>query len=177
MQAEGREWVKLFSKDAIKQFDYVFTDSMTIVDDNGKRMRLWIPQEVGEIKDKEAFMEMLVDRAVKILSTEPIDIYVNPTFLPDQISSEYDKLWTDERMQKVINTAAKNGVAIEINGRLKLPSLKFIQLAKKAGCKFTMGTNNADRNIGDLNYCFQMIKEAGLKWQDFWLPTLKKNKI
>ena len=177
MQAEGREWVKLFSKDAIKQFDYVFTDSMTIVDDNGKRMRLWIPQEVGEIKDKEAFMEMLVDRAVKILSTEPIDIYVNPTFLPDQISSEYDKLWTEERMQKVINAAAKNGIAIEINGRLKLPSLKFIKLAKKTGCKFTMGTNNADRNIGDLNYCFQMIKEAGLKWQDFWLPTLKKNKI
>jgi len=40
MQAEGREWVKMFSKEAIAKFDYVFTDSMTFTDDNGRRMRL-----------------------------------------------------------------------------------------------------------------------------------------
>ncbi|MGC8830658.1 MAG: family 16 glycoside hydrolase [Verrucomicrobiia bacterium] len=174
MQAEGREWVNLFSKEAIKQFDYVFTDAMTIVDNTGRRMRLWIPEEVGEIKDKEAFMEMLVDRTVKILSSEPIDIYVNPTYLPEQIASDYDRLWTEDRMQRVINAAAKNGIAIEINSRLKLPSIKFLKLAKAAGCKFTFGTNNSDKNIGDLQYCFQAIKELNLKWQDLWLPTLKK---
>ena len=56
MQAEGREWVNLFSKEAIAKFDYVFTDAMTFTDDNGKRMRLWIEEEVGEIMDKERFM-------------------------------------------------------------------------------------------------------------------------
>ncbi|MCX7872408.1 MAG: DUF1080 domain-containing protein [Verrucomicrobiae bacterium] len=174
MQAEGREWVNLFSKDAIKKFDYVFTDAMTIFDNNGKRMRLWIPEEVGEIKNKEAFMEMLVEKTVQILNTEPIDIYVNPTYLPDQIAKDYDVLWTEQRMQKVISAAAKNKIAIEINSRLKLPSPKFLKLAKEAGCKFTFGTNNADRNIGDLEYCFQMVKELGLKWQDIWVPTLKE---
>lgn len=173
MQAEGREWVKLFSKETIKKFDYVFTDAMTIVDNNGKRMRLWIPEEVGKITNKEAFMEMLVERTVKILNTEPIDIYVNPTYLPEQIAKDYDTLWTEERMRKVIDAAAKNKIAIEINSRLKLPSPKFLKLAKEAGCKFTFGTNNADKNIGDLQYCFQVIKELNLKWQDFWLPTLK----
>ena len=86
MQAEGREWVTMFSPETIAKFDYVFTDSMTWTNDRGKRMRLWIPNEV-EIGDKQAFMDMLVERAVGILTNEPIDIYVNPTFLPEVIAS------------------------------------------------------------------------------------------
>ena len=43
MQAEGREWPTLFSKEAIAKFDYIFSDAMTIVDHRGKRARLWMP--------------------------------------------------------------------------------------------------------------------------------------
>lgn len=174
MQAEGREWVHLFSKAAISRFDYVFTDAMTIFDDQGRRMRLWMPNEVPEIKDRQVFMEMLVDRTVKILETEPINVYVNPTFLPSQIAAEYDLLWTPARMRKVIAAAAAHRIAIEINSRYRLPSLAFIKLAKAAGCKFTFGTNNADRDIGRLDYAFQMANEAALKWQDIWVPTPKE---
>jgi hypothetical protein len=171
MQAEGREWVNMFSKAAISKFDYVFSDSMTIFDNTGRRMRLWIPNEVPEIKDKQSFMDMLVDRTVKILSSEPINIYVNPTFLPDQIAREYDQLWTEERMKKVVAAAAKHGIAIEINSRYRLPGPAFLKLAKAAGCKFTFGTNNGDRDVGRLDYCFQMVKETGLQWQDIWVPA------
>lgn len=171
MQAEGREWVHMFSEATRKRFDYVFTDAMTIVDDQGRRMRLWIPQEVPEITDKQAFMDMLVDRTVKILSTEPIDIYVNPTYLPAQIAGEYDALWTEPRMRKVVAAAAAHQVAIEINSKARLPSPAFLKLAKAAGCKFTFGTNNTDSDIGRLDYCFEMIRELGLQWQDIWLPA------
>ncbi len=174
MQAEGREWLKLFSKEAISKFDYVFTDSMTIFDDQGRRMRLWMPNEVPEIQDKEAFMDMLVDRTVKILSTEPINIYVNPTFLPASIAAEYDRLWTEGRMKKVVAAAAEHGIAIEINSRYKLPSPAFLKLAKAAGCKFTFGTNNGDRDVGRLDYSFQMVREIGLKWEDIWVPAVKR---
>ena len=149
MQAEGREWVRLFSKEAIARFDYVFTDAMTFTDDAGKRTRLWIKEEVA-VHDKQAFMDMLVDRIVAILSHEPVDIYVNPTFLPECIAQEHDALWTKERIRKVIEAAAKNGVAIEINPRYRIPSPAFIKMAKSAGIKFSFGTNNADQNIGDL---------------------------
>ena len=44
MQAEGREWLDLFSKENRDRFDYVFTDAMTWTNDNGKRMRLWLPE-------------------------------------------------------------------------------------------------------------------------------------
>jgi len=170
MQAEGREWVKMFSKETVAKFDYVFTDAMTFTDDAGKRMRLWINQEVGEIPDKQAFMEVLVNRTLSVLNKEPIDIYVNPTFLPAAMAADYDQLWTPERMQKVIAAARKNDVAMEINNRYRLPSPAFLKAAKKAGVKFSCGTNNSDARIGRNEYCVEMIKECGLVWQDFFVP-------
>jgi hypothetical protein len=170
MQGEGREWVKLFSKQTIAKFDYAFTDAMTFTDDSGKRMRLWINEEVGEIPDHEAFMEMYVDRILGVLNNEPIDIYVNPTFLPEVIAADYDRLWTTERMRKVIDAAKRNDVAIEINNRYRLPSAAFIKAAKKAGVKFSFGTNNGERDLGRLEYCVDMVKKCGLVWQDIFVP-------
>jgi hypothetical protein len=171
MQAEGREWRQMFSRRVAALFDYVFTDSMTWSDDNGKRMRLWIPEEVGTIADPQAFMDMLVRRAVGILEQEPIDIYVNPTFLPDSIAKDYDRLWTEERMEKVIRAAAKNQIAIEMNDRYKIPSAAFIRRAKEAGCKFTFGTNNTSpKDLGRSEYGLRMIDECKLEWQDFFVP-------
>jgi Domain of Unknown Function (DUF1080) len=169
LQGEGREWMTLASPESVAKFDYCFTDAMTFTDDNGKRMRIWINEELGEIKDKQAFMEMYVKRIVGVMH-EPIDIYANATFLPDQIAGEYDALWTLERMQKVIDAAVKNDVAIEINNRYKIPSAAFIKAAKAAGAKFSFGTNNADANLGRLEYPIQMVKQCGLAWQDIFVP-------
>lgn len=170
MQAEGREWVGMFSPRTLAKFDYLFTDAMTFSDDHGRRMRLWIPPEVGEIADPEAFMELLVKRLLGILNREPIDIYVNPTFLPDVIARDYDRLWTPERMDKVIAAAVRNDIAIEINNRYRLPGPAFLKRAKAAGAKFSFGTNNGDRNIGRLEYPLQMVRELGLDWQDIFVP-------
>jgi hypothetical protein len=169
MQAEGREWPKLFSPAVLARFDYIFTDAMTIFDHRGKRTRLWINEEV-EIPDKEAFMDHLVETIVKILNEEPVDIYVNPTFLPDVIVKEYDALWTPQRMQRVVDAAKKNGVAIELNSRYRIPSLAFVKLAKKASLKFTLGINNTDPALGKAEYGLEMIKACGLTSKDFWMP-------
>jgi hypothetical protein len=171
MQAEGREWTQMFSRETAALFDYVFTDSMTWSDNNGKRMRLWMPGEVGTISDAQAFMDLLVERTVGILEQEPVDIYVNPTFIPDSIAKDYDTLWTEPRMAKVAQAAAKNGIAIELNNRYNLPHAAFVRLAKQAGCKFTFGTNNT--GAADLRRCehgLRMIEECKLGWQDFWAP-------
>jgi hypothetical protein len=171
MQAEGREWVTMFSKETVKQFDYVFTDSMTWTDNRGRRMRTWMPNEVGTISDPQEFMDTLVDRAVGILETERVNIYANPTFLPDAIAKDYETLWTDKRRKRVIAAAVKNGVAIEINNRYKLPSKSYIQMAKAAGAKFTFGTNNTGpRDLGRCEYGLQMIEECKLDAKDFWTP-------
>jgi hypothetical protein len=109
MQAEGREWTQMFSRSAAALFDYVFTDSMTWTDNRGRRMRLWIPAEVGAIADVQEFMDTLVERTVGILEREPVDIYVNPTFLPDVVAGDYERLWTDERVRRVVTAPRRTG--------------------------------------------------------------------
>ena len=169
MQAEGREWVDIFSMESIKKFDYVFTDAMTFTDKKGRRNRIWMPKETF-IDDEEQFMDDLVETIVTIMNNEPIDIYVNSTFLPDQMAGRYDHFWTPERMDRVINAARENNIAIEINNRYEIPSASFIKRAKKAGVKFTVGTNNADENFSGAEYARSMISECRLNEKDFWLP-------
>jgi hypothetical protein len=171
MQAEGREWVSMFSKDTRALFDYVFTDAMTWTSPAGKRMRLWMPEEVEIGPDAEAFMDLLVSKIVGILETEPIDVYANPTFLPAVIAARYDALWTEARMAKVVDAAVKSGVAIEINGRYKIPSERFLRLAKAKGAKFTFGTNNTGAaDFGDWSYPLAMQKALALTWKDMFVP-------
>lgn len=170
-QAEGREWVRLFTRQTLERFDYIFTDSMTWTDDEGRRMRLWIDSEVPPIADAQKFMDMLVDRTVKIVTDEPIDIYVNPTYLPNQISSRYDELWTPERMTRVITALRANGVAMEINNRYRIPSEAFIRRARAAGVKLACGTNNTGpADLGRMEYCVRMIRDLDLTPADMFTP-------
>jgi histidinol phosphatase-like PHP family hydrolase len=170
MQAEGREWLELFSKENRERFDYVFTDAMTWTNDRGKRMRLWIPEET-EVGDPQDFMEQLVDRTVGIISNEPIDIFVNPTYLPEEIRDRYDELWTEARMDRVIAALVEHGVALEINNRLRWPSPAFLHRAREAGVKFTFGTNNAGADdLGRMDYAIEMVSELGLSSSDMWIP-------
>jgi hypothetical protein len=173
MQAEGREWLDNFSKESIARFDYVFTDGMTFTDAKGRRNRIWIKEETW-IDDEQEFMNYLVNTIVKIVSTEPINMYVNPTYLPAQMADRYDFFWTDERMDMVIKAAKDHNVAVEINNRFKIPSEKFIGKAKKAGVKFTVGTNNMDANFSGAEYAIEMIKKCNLKETDFYLPVNKR---
>ncbi len=170
-QAEGREWVRLFTRRTLERFDYVFTDSMTWTDDGGRRMRLWIDREVGTIDDPQRFMETLVERTVRILDEEPIDIYVNPTFLPNQLAARYEELWTAGRRERIVSALRSNGVAMEINNRYRIPDAAFIRRAREAGVKFACGTNNAGpQDLGRMQYCLEMIRECGLTWSDMWVP-------
>ncbi|MGO9895893.1 MAG: family 16 glycoside hydrolase [Bryobacteraceae bacterium] len=171
MQAEGREWTQMFSRSTVALFDYVFTDSMTWTDNRGRRLRLWIPEELGTIPDTREFMDTLVERTVGIFEREPVDIYANPTYLPDVIAKDYDALWTEGRIERVVSAAAKNKVAIELNDRYKIPSANVVRMAKAAGCKFTFGTNNSGPNdLGRSQYGIGMVQKLKLTWQDFFVP-------
>ena len=173
MQGEGREWSTTFSQNAREQFDYVFTDAMTFTDHKGRRTRLWIPNEVWIDISKEKYMDIIVDRMVKVLKEEPINIYVNPTFLPELMMPDYDNLWTDVRINKLIEALVTRQIALEINARYRIPNEKIIRAAKEAGIRFAFGTNNANSDIGKLDYCIEMMKKCGINERDMFFPVIK----
>jgi len=172
MQGEGREWVTTFSPEVRGEFDYVFTDALTFTDNQGRRSRIWIPQETF-IGNEQQYMDMIVDRICSVLK-EPMDVYVNPCFLPEQMQDRYDAFWTEARQNKFIDALVKSGKALEINNRYQIPSKAIILKAKAAGVKFTFGTNNAGANdLGKMEYAIRMKEECGLTAQDMYKPKIK----
>jgi histidinol phosphatase-like PHP family hydrolase len=135
-----------------------------------------MPDETFVDNDQQ-FMEMLVGKIEAIMGAEPVDIYVNPTFLPAQLAPRYDELWTKDRMDRVVNVLARNQVALEINARYKIPSIAFIKRAKAAGVKFTFGTNNVKNDdLNRLEYCLKVIREAGLNTEDIFMPRSRPDR-
>ena len=171
-QGEGRRWIAKFTRPVLNGFDYLFTDALTIVA-KGHICRIYRNEEVKlDGRTKEQYMDMLVDQIVKILTNEPVDFYANPTFLPEIMQDEYDKYWTDKRINRVLDVLHNNGIALEINSRYKLPSYKIIRMAKKRGIKFTFGTNNENPDFGRSEYAINAVKECGLTAADIWFPTM-----
>ncbi|MBQ8046508.1 MAG: DUF1080 domain-containing protein [Prevotella sp.] len=173
-QGEGRRWTVQFSSEAISLFDYIFTDAMTVVD-HGRICRIYHPEEVLlEGRTRQEYMDMIVDQTVKILTYEPADIYANATYIPDDWMADYDRLWTDERVDQVLDVLQRYGIAMEISPRYKIPSFDIIRKAKARGLKFTFGTNNVDADFGRLEYAIEAIRACGLTAGDIWFPSMSR---
>ena len=171
MQGEGREWHEVFTKESREMFDYVFTDAMTFHDHKGRRTHLWIDREVIIDIPEQEYMDMIMNRTLKIINEEPIDFLASPTRLPAAMMADYDKYWTDARVGQLIKALKDNNVALEINAVTKVPSAGIIKAAKAAGVKFILGTNNAGiQELDRLEYSLRMVEECGLTIDDMWFP-------
>jgi histidinol phosphatase-like PHP family hydrolase len=163
--------MKCFSKATIAKLDYVLTDALTIPGPGGKLIHIWTPESEEIISDRQKFMDRYVDFHVQIMSTEPVDIIANPTLLPSAMMPEFDKLWTEARMKKIIDAAVKYKVALEINSRYSLPRMPFLKMAKSAGAKFSFGSNIQGAEVGNLEYSIKAAKELGLTKTNMFTPA------
>jgi len=169
IQAEGLDWPTCFSKETASQLDYVLSDALTFPEKNGQRVELWRPWV--KVEDKQDFMDRYTDFNVQVIAQEPLDILANPTFLPECIRAEFDALWTEKRMAKIIDAAVKYHTAIEINSAYNLPSPVFLKIAKAAGATFSFGSNIHGLDVGKLDYCVKMAKELGLTKENIFSPA------
>jgi histidinol phosphatase-like PHP family hydrolase len=167
IQVSQRDWPNVYSKEVLDQLDYILADALIFPNKEGIIMQIWNGgQPIGEPQE---FMDLYVAHNLEVLS-EPITIWANPTFLPIELSSRYDELWTDARMKRLIDEAVKNNIAIEINSRFKVPNERFIKMAKASGAHFTFGSNSHDKGAGDIYWSINMAKKCRLKKGDFFTP-------
>jgi len=175
VQTEWTDWASGFSKEALGKLDYILTDCMTYPGKDGLRTKLFEKgvEDRVDMSDKEAFMDKYVDWCVKIISSKPLNILANVSWLPAPLAADYDKFWTRERMKKFIDAAVQNKVALEISASYELPKLAFLKIAKEAGIKFTFGSNGRYPKMGKLDYSIKMARELGLKRSDMFVPGVK----
>lgn len=177
VQGEGRRWTQTFSPEALNKFSYLFTDAMTIIDHKQRNARLYHEEEVhfdGVTPDQ--YVERIVEQLELILTNEPADFYANPFFLPKVLQADYESYWTESRVNRVLDILQQNKMALEINPRYLIPSMRIIKMAKERGLKFIFGTNNKDADFGKLEYCMQAIKECGITADDIWFPSMSIRK-
>ena len=161
LSASDPEWTGRLSQKTAQRFDYILGDGRIAA--NGSDAR--------SASDPQAFLENLVQQTVKRLDTEPIDIYTHPTALPAALSPQADELWTQARMATLIDALVRNKVAVELNTVDRMPSQRFIEQAKDAGCKFAFGTGNTTASqLKRCEYGLQMVESCKLDWHNFFAP-------
>ena len=168
LQPTGRNWRKDFSDKVIMQVDYVLMDPQQIPNSDGTFMGIW--RFDTRVADTEAFMKKYMAHCIDILQNEPIDIFGWPLFLPVCIARDYYTLWTEERMQTIIELAKAKNVAIEINEMAHVPHKEFIVSAKAQGLKFTFGSDARDPRAGAIVYGRRVAQACGLTNEDFFVP-------
>ncbi len=182
MQAEGREWHKIFPKSIWDKFDFVFTDAMTFDDAKGNRTHVWKAHEVKCAQgEEEAYMEWIVNTICSVVN-EPSDIYANPLWLPEILRKDYDKYWTKSRKERVLEALVKAKKPMEINTYLRIPDEEFIEMAHSANCKFTFGTNNINPEFtpfgetdikfehGKFDKILRLVEKLKLTANDIYAP-------
>ena len=85
---------------------------------------------------------------------------------------DYDRYWTDERVDRVLDVLQRYDIALEINARYRIPSFDIIRRARERGIRFTFGTNNVDADFGRLEYCLEAVERCGLTADDMWFPSM-----
>jgi len=125
------------------------------------------------VDDGEEFMAGYMKFIEQVLTTEPIDVFGWPTFLPVPIARQYTQLWTRPRVDRIIELAQARKIAIEINEVAHVPDENFILAAKRAGLKFTFGTDSRNQHAAHFYYCYQMAEKCGLTEADMFVPKRK----
>lgn len=171
-------WSKAFSKSLLDELDYVLMDALTMPRSEGGWVAIW--QIDTMVDDEEEFMTRYMSFIEDVLTTEPIDIFAWPTFLPVPIAREYRELWTPQRVERIIGLCQDRAqgprdrkIAIEINEVAHVPDESFILQAKRAGLKFTFGTDSRNQNAAHFYYCYLMAQKCGLTETDMFVPGRK----
>jgi histidinol phosphatase-like PHP family hydrolase len=168
-------WSKSFSKNLVDELDYILMDALTLPNPDGTALAIW--QIDTHVDDEEEFMARYMQFIEQVLTTEPIDIFGWPTFLPVPIARDYREVWTRNRIERIVSLCADTSVparpgkrlAIEINEVAHVPDEDFIKLAKRAGLKFTFGTDSRNQSAAHFYYCYQMARNCGLTEADMFV--------
>ena len=150
-----------------RKFDYVIGEITQVKNKSGKTIDVHGEEKIS---NNQSFMDDYVTAIIAKINSGTIDIWANATLLPSSLASDHDKLWTKERMLKVIEAAKKNKVGIEINNALRIPSMDFLKVAKEQGCLFTNGGIYIDNKTTSPDYFLEAITQCNLTYKDIYIP-------
>jgi hypothetical protein len=156
IQVNDRDWYQVIDPLLLKQLDFVLSDTMVM---DGQK--LWLENDYCT-GDEETWLQRYYAHCLQILN-EPITILANPLYLPKKMMHRYEDFWTIERQMTIIDTAVKNKIALEIQSNTQFPHIEFMQLAIEKGAKISIGRNNHDDGVNELERSLNWLEELCVK--------------
>ncbi len=148
------------SASALARLDYVIV-GIHFLTLGGIQYFFWDPLAV--IPDPERLVEQYVLTAAAAMRGMRMDILAHPTLLPISWREESSRLWTPERIRRLVAAGVENHVAFEISGHWQVPSEEFIQEGLRQGATFSLGSDgHGPDSMCDLEYPLAVVKKLGI---------------
>jgi histidinol phosphatase-like PHP family hydrolase len=91
-------------------------------------VRFW--RDLTPILDAKGFVDDLRVALIKAMESRCLDVLAHVTWLPPSLCSQMRELLDAKWIISVIEAASDFGVAIELNGRWRLPNEDYLQVPK-----------------------------------------------
>jgi histidinol phosphatase-like PHP family hydrolase len=159
----------------LARFDYLVGSNHGFALPDGSLGSPWWRRLPAAWRDRpQQLMEILVHNLCDLVATMPIDIVAHPTLIPPAlltVESDIHAWWTSEREARFIEAAVRNDVALEISNRYQLPHARFLQNAREAGAKFSLGSDgHRRRQVAQLGWAVDAAVAAGIGDADLFVP-------
>ena len=143
-----------------------FGVKLTLSDFDSVDQNILAPFEytIGTTSTTHRILDEYAEEIRALLAHPKIDIWSKPFYLPN--GPAVPPALVDE----LLNLAASNKIAIEIDNTLKAPSLEVLRKAKNIGCRFTFSNISPEHKMKASQYVIEVSEELGLKYQDIYVP-------
>ena len=136
-------------------------------------VRFW--KDLTPILDAKGFVDDVRVALIKAMESRCLDVLAHVTWLPPSICSRKRELVGAEWITSVIEAASDFGVAIELNGRWRLPSEDWVKRCVHHGVQLSLGSDaHTLQAIGKTGYGVRLLTDLQVPKDLVYLPRKKK---
>ncbi len=135
----------------------------------GERLDFFDPE--ADPGDPAALVDLMLDEIERGARKHRFHILAHPGLLPKGLRERSGSLLGEVWEGKLIGLALEHGFALEISSRWELPGKRLIEKARRAGVRFSLGSDGHGREtMCRLDYSLWMVKACGIDERQMYLP-------
>lgn len=123
------------------------------------------------IVDAESYINAIRTALVGAIESGRIDAVAHPTKIPEALHGREQELLTAHWRAPLIETAARHGVAFDVNEDSRVPDADFLRDCRAAGVRLLIGSDaHTLEEARPLSYVSAVCRAAGVRDGDLYLP-------
>jgi histidinol phosphatase-like PHP family hydrolase len=141
----------------------------------GGRLDFFDPE--ADPGDPDALIHMMLNGIGRGVREHRFHILAHPGLLPRGLRGRADSILGEVWEKGLIGLALEHGFALEISSRWELPGRGLIEKARRAGVRFTLGSDGHGREtMCRLDYSLRMVEACGIGPGQLFRPEKQRTR-